>query len=224
MKSVSSRQRKQPRSQLVSARKIYSRRTVMRRTILSRASLRILFLVMAAMFIPRGAWAADGTLTDDAHISAKSSGGNFGGNPSVLVEGGNATGFLKFDLSNVPANTTGDDVIKATLKLWVGNVRTAGYFDIRRVMGAWNEGSITFTTAPSLGSVDASAVAVTSVAGNTFLTVELTGLVKDWLNGALPNNGLALSPNGSISVQFDSKENSQTSHHSQLEILLKGAV
>src|SRR5205823_3480910 len=43
-------------------------------------------------------------------------------------------------------------------------------------------------------------------------------LVQDWLNGAMPNNGLVLSPNGTVQASFDSKEAVQTSHAPQLQL------
>src|SRR5205807_1694087 len=61
-------------------------------------------------------------------------------------------------------------------------------------------------------------VPVSSV--QTFVVIDVTQLIKDWLDG-LPNNGIALVGNStSLSAQFDSKENGNTSHESQLEVSL----
>src|SRR5207237_369812 len=55
--------------------------------------------------------------------------------------------FIKFDLSTLPLGTTGTDVKKATLKLFVDKVTTNGSFEVKRVTGTWTEGSITHNTA-----------------------------------------------------------------------------
>src|SRR5262245_36465015 len=54
-----------------------------------------------------------------------------------------------------------------------------------------------------------------------FLIVDVTPAVRAWLDGALENHGLVLSANpAGVSVEFDSKENTGTSHEPQLEITL----
>src|SRR2546427_3009428 len=74
-----------------------------------------------------------GTLTDDAYTSTNSNvqSGNFSGKgPAIVVAGSNAkigdrpagpaNSYIKFKLTpSLPAGTTGDNVAKATLKLYV---------------------------------------------------------------------------------------------------------
>jgi hypothetical protein len=60
---------------------------------------------------------------------------------------------------------------------------------------------------------------------NSFLVVDATQLVQDWLNGTanggLTNDGIALVQHSSSTyVVFDSKENIVTSHEPRLEIVL----
>jgi hypothetical protein len=53
-----------------------------------------------------------------------------------------------------------------------------------------------------------------------YKAIEITSLVKDWLNGDLGNNGIVLVPLASLSAELNSKENANTSHDSALEIIL----
>ena len=54
---------------------------------------------------------------------------------------------------------------------------------------------------------------------NSFAAVDVTALVKDWLNGILANNGVALVPNTvGTQIDLDSKENSTTGHYARLDI------
>ncbi len=51
----------------------------------------------------------------------------------------------------------------------------------------------------------------------------MTDLVKAWLNGTLPNEGIEVAPGANtpfLNLAFDSKESNQTSHEPQLEIAL----
>ena len=165
---------------------------------------------------------ADGVLKGDAHTQANTPNRNFGGNGNLQVTT-NANSYLRFDLSTLPPGATGNDIAKATLRLWVNTVSTPGTFDIRRVTRAWDEATITANTAPTLGGADISGASITSQTVDSFVTVDLTPLVKDWLNGVLANNGIAILANAAnTNFRFDSKENGLTSHEPRLEIILKG--
>ncbi|PYS57154.1 MAG: hypothetical protein DMF74_26780, partial [Acidobacteria bacterium] len=56
------------------------------------------------------------------------------------------------------------------------------------------------------------------------MTIDVTQLVKDWLDNLLPNNGVALVAAGGADLTVDSKENRQTSHEPRLEIVLNHAA
>jgi hypothetical protein len=74
---------------------------------------------------------------------------------------------------------------------------------------------------PSLGSTEISSVEVGSADAQNFIAIDLTNLVRDWLDGAFDNNGIALVQDGSISVLFNSKENTASSHEARLDITLR---
>lgn len=179
------------------------------------------------MLLSSPSWAVQATLTDDTYISLASRNANFGAAPSLLVQGPSARGahtYLRFDLSNLPPGTRGSDVGRAVLKLWVNGVTSPGMFDVHPVKGGWSEGAITAVTAPPPGRDEITGVPVTLRDRNSFVLVDLTELVQDWLDRVLENNGVVLLPNAAgISVAFDSKENTATSHEPRLEITLKAS-
>jgi hypothetical protein len=177
------------------------------------------------MLVPARSAAQQATLTDDAQTSAVAPNQNFGSNASVRVSGTNIRGFFKFNLTpHLPAGTTGGRVGKATLKLFVGAVNAPGTFDIFRVNGPWNEGTVTGSTAPPLGALE-SAITLDVSQANQWVTVDLTRLVKEWLDGTLPNEGIAIVANASVgNVLFNSKENQTTSHGTSLEVVLNHAA
>jgi hypothetical protein len=184
--------------------------------------LRSLLLVVAATWAATNSYAQDGVLKDDAYTQSSTPSQNFGANANLRVASG-INSYLRFDLSTLPAGTAGSDVAKATLRLYVNTLTTAGLFDVHRVIGAWNEGTITGNSAPSLGGAEVTGIGVPAGSVDSFVTVDITSLVQDWLDGVIANNGIALLPNAAgISVRFDSKENGTTSHEPRLEITLKG--
>ena len=184
-----------------------------------------LFSLAAVLLLPGRSTAQQATLTDDAQTSAAAPNQNFGGNASVRVSGATIRGFFKFKLTpNLPPGTTGGRIGKATLKFYVGTVTTAGTFDVFRVTGVWDEATVTGNTAPPIGTLE-SAISVDATHTNQWVTLDVTQLVKDWLDGILPNEGIALVANGGVgNVLFNSKENQTTSHESRLEIVLNHAA
>ena len=176
-----------------------------------------------------------GTLTDDAYASPNSrvqSVNLAGSGPLITVAGsgaaalgrsaGPATGYIKFKLTpSLPAGTTADKIAKATLKLFVFSVDTPSSFDVLRVTGTWDEGTISPGTTLTL---DPEVAGVGVAKPLSFVAIDLTQLTKDWLSGAQPNNGIALVAGTSTSlITFDTKESPLTGHEPRLEITLVGA-
>ena len=93
---------------------------------------------LAVILLPCLCLGQQATLPDDAQTSANKPTKNFGGDQSVQVTGTTEKGFLKFKLTpNLPAGTVGSYVGKATLKLFVADVKAPGSLEIHPVLGAW---------------------------------------------------------------------------------------
>ena len=54
----------------------------------------------------------------------------------------------------------------------------------------------------------------------TFVTVDVTTAVQNWIGGVTPNNGFLIQANVSTDVHFDSKESITTSQPATLPIVL----
>jgi hypothetical protein len=183
---------------------------------------------------PGSASAQTATLTDDAYSATNpalqlANAGGLG--PAVVVAGpiavvagrtvGTANGYLRFRLtSDLPEGTTEADVARATLKLYVSILQAPSAVTVCRVNGAWTESTLApgtlLTLTPQVTGIPVSKV-------QSFLTIDVTPVVKDWISGRQPNQGLALvaATDGSF-VSFDSKESPLTGHEPTLEITLFG--
>jgi hypothetical protein len=178
-------------------------------------------LFIFAVLFPRSAVGQRATLTDDTQVSANNPNQNFGSKTSVQISGTSLRGFLKFKLTpNLPNGTTGGQIEKATLKLYLSAVNTPGSLELYRIAGTWDEVVITNNTAPATASL-LGTVFIDVTQQDRWITVDVTSVVKDWLDGVQVNNGIALvaAPSG-VNVVFNSKENQATSHEPLLEILL----
>lgn len=203
---------------------------------------RILWLVVFAagfMLSPGRAAAQSATVTDDAFLSSNSATQllNLNGQGiSLVVAGSSATfgsahvgttkTYIKFQLqSSLPPTTAAANVAKATLKLYISpGTSPSGAIDIYPVIGAWTESTLIPSSPPALSTTPfANGISVGKA--NSFLVIDVTQLVKDWLegsaNGGFDNDGIALvADTSTTSVVFDSKEDIVTSHEPRLEIVL----
>jgi carbonic anhydrase/acetyltransferase-like protein (isoleucine patch superfamily) len=193
---------------------------------LNRFCLLALLTLALVVLLPDSSLAQQSTLTDDAHTSSRPGRQNRNfGSEELLQVGTENRVFVRLRLTqNLPAGTVGNHVGKATLKLFISDVNTPGRIVVHRVTGAWNEENVTEATAPALGPAEATLTINAGQAGK-WVTIDLTQLVKDWLDGVLPNNGIALVAGaGGADVTFDSKENRRTSHEPRLGFVLNHAA
>jgi hypothetical protein len=149
---------------------------------------------------------------------------NYSTSPTVNVGGaGSYQGLIQFDLSALPAGTSSASVSKASITLFVNKLGSPGAIDIYAANGLWTEAAVNGENAPAAGLVVASQLPVTTA--STYITIDATAIVKDWLDGTFANSGILIvadpgSP--STSVLFDSKESSTTSHPAILQVTLSG--
>ena len=184
---------------------------------LSRRSGWLRGVVMFAGVLGMGRWAfaTDVTLTADAHVNSARPTVNYGGLSNISV-GGGTMGLIRFDLGTLPAGTTGSQISKATLRLYVNRVYTPGAVSVAPLTGSWSESAVTYSTVPTAGDA-AGSVAV--MEGEQFVTVDVTPVVQGWVTNPDTNFGLALSA-ATANALFDAKENDETGHAAGLDVTL----
>jgi len=148
-------------------------------------------------------------------------GTNYGTATTITVGSSSSVGLVQFDLSSLPAGVTAAQIQKATLTLFLDHVGSAGTVNIDAAASAWTEAGVTGYAPPSVGPTIASAVPVSTA--NTFITVDVTSAVQGWISMPSSNYGFMIVPTSGTSVQFDSKENLNTSHPATLTIMLASA-
>jgi Collagen triple helix repeat (20 copies)/TGF-beta propeptide len=129
---------------------------------------------------------------------------------------------MRFDLSTLPSGVA---VNKAALRVYVNTVNAGGSVDVHQVVDAWSEATLSALNSPALGALAAS-IDVAASDQDQFVTVDVTNVVRGWLDGSVPNHGIALVPSvtNPIRMAFDSKEATATSHAPELVIALDGPM
>jgi hypothetical protein len=159
------------------------------------------------------------TPSDDAYVNSAAPTTNYGSSASLNLSSGADTGFIRFDLTAVPASYTGASIAKATLKLYVHTVTTAGSFNVDLVNGTWTEEKIQSSNEPALGTTIAASIPLNTTSKLTYVEIDITPALVQWLNGTQPNDGIALVANSPLVATFDSKESTTTSHPPELDIV-----
>ena len=167
------------------------------------------------------AWAQMTPVAQDSYI-ATGSGANYGAQPTINVGGASQfQGLVQFDLSHLPAGTTGAGVAKATLLLYINNLDTSGSVNVALANGSWTEAGVNGINGPVVGAPVQSNIPV--LVPNVYVVVDVTQAVQNWLDNVTPNNGFIISgASPGVSVAFDSKESTSTSQPAQLGIILTG--
>ena len=182
----------------------------------------VTLMAFSVLLSPAQASAQTLPVTGDSYTQQGAPNANTGTGGNLFVHGSTTAdrnAYIQFSLTPLPAGLTSSNVAIATMKLFVNIVTTTGTFDVHLVTSAWNEKTITYNTAPTLGALVASAVPITASSAGGYVVINVNSAVRAWLSGT-SNFGLALVPTSgsAINVAFDSKENGNTSHDGQIEV------
>ncbi|MGH6858275.1 MAG: DNRLRE domain-containing protein [Methylocella sp.] len=190
-----------------------------------RTSVRSLALSAALIGALASSAFADSTLnvTDDTFTDDQNPFQPMGAQPSIQVgnlSGHNQAGFVRFDLTPLPAGAT---ITQALLRVFVNRVSGPGTINIFELNGAWTEATLITTNVPPTGTQVGTFSVVPSNAKN-FMLIDVTQAVKDWQSGARANNGLTFVPSNTsmFSIGLNSKENLETSHPMELLVTTPG--
>jgi hypothetical protein len=96
------------------------------------------------------------------------------------------------------------------------------------VNNAWTESKLTYNSPapiPGISATSGNPISVATASVNQFVLIEITTLARGWLNGTIPNNGIALAlTTATGAFSFDSKERVLTANGPELDFALAGSV
>jgi hypothetical protein len=100
---------------------------------------------------------------------------------------------IKFDVSEIPASTS---ISSAVLRVYyTGYYDYAGYsrtITSYRISSNWSEASVTWNTAPSIAETYGTVSLIAASSSFGWYSIDVTNLVRGWVNGTLPNYGVML--------------------------------
>jgi CubicO group peptidase (beta-lactamase class C family)/lysophospholipase L1-like esterase len=142
----------------------------------------------------------------DSFINGNAANTNYGSRGDVVVHGyGPKVGLVQFDLS--PLN--GSAISNAVFNFRLNSLRTGGNIDLQLIDEPWSESSVNFANQPAFSGTVQS-VPVTTADVGSMVSVDLTEIVQNWVNGSQPNHGLRLETSQTIKAEINSSESPGT--------------
>jgi Collagen triple helix repeat (20 copies) len=179
----------------------------------------IRFSIAALALAPIAGFAQTLAPSQDAYY-VPGNGSNFGTATTVTVGSSGSIGLVQFDLTQLPAGLTAAQIQKATLTLFLDHVNAGGSINIDTVSASTPWGELTVTGNSGISPGLAVNTSVMTNTADTFIALDATSAVQGWIATPSSNNGFMIQANTGTSVQFDSKENTSTSHPATLTIVL----
>jgi hypothetical protein len=131
----------------------------------------------------------------------------------------------RFDLSSVPAGST---IISATANFWVNDVFGGSTYTVNahRVTSPWTDLGVTWNNINSSYDLVADGSYMLSAANEgTFVSVNITSLVQEWIDNTSPNHGIMLIHDTiEGESRYASKEEPDSSLHPYLQIITASGV
>src|SRR5580704_5674313 len=179
----------------------------------------IRFAIAALALAPIAGFAQTLAPSQDVYY-VPGNGSNFGTATTITVGSSGSIGLVQFDLTQLPAGLTAAQIQKVTLTLFLDHVNLGGSINIDTVSASTPWGELTVTGNSGISPGIAVNTSVMTNTADTFIALDATAAVQGWITTPSSNNGFMIQANTGTSVQFDSKENTSTSHPATLTIVL----
>jgi hypothetical protein len=150
-------------------------------------------------------WSGSPTYKEGSYLSISTGGAGTGGFRAAL---------LWFDLSFIPA---GAPVYSATLTINQVYKTTASTIRLHEALAPWGETIVSWSSYNQSWEPLSFASFVAS-SGSGDRTADLTDMVQDWVNGVLPNYGLAMEEDAAGATQWRASEDSTESRRPRLQV------
>jgi hypothetical protein len=208
--------------------------TLMKSTQPSSAALAMAAASAIAALLTPSANALEVPVHADAHVMQNNATFNYGGGLNIGVQSNSGSvreAYLRFNPQPyLPQGVGSSDIAQVWLHLYVNTVSTPGTFKAYRVTSNWIEGrkagatesgTITWNNRPLTSSTELFSVTLSSSNEQNYIAIDVTDLVKNWIDQPGQNYGVVFKHFGTVNVAMDSKEDTSTSHPPKLDIVLK---
>lgn len=167
--------------------------------------IRKLLVFLSISLLSAGAYAEFATMVGDTHNRAGGrSGTNYGSNARLFTydpAGSERTSLLQFAMPAVEGA-----IQSAFLTIRLETLPSAGTLEVRRLLGAWDEDTVTYDTQPAVGAAVDGMRTLTNADVGTDVTIDVTPAVQAWYNAPATNFGFILVGTDGLRARFGSSD------------------
>jgi hypothetical protein len=200
---------------------------------------KLIVVAMSCLCFKAAAYGQTAVPSDNVTIQMNNNAlGQIGGGHMQIQYNANGQGvnqsndaLIRFNLSTLPAGLNPANIQSASLILFVDGGGSPGTVTVCELVATplWKASTVSGTNAPLCSAVATVSfnVSSTQLQNGSFIVVDVTAIVKDWISPTGVNNGIMLvadaPPSGinPINVQFDAMQNSGQGFPPQLQIVLQ---
>lgn len=215
---------------------IFNLNCSIKRQIFTGAALLFIFMLLSGASFAQSVFTDQFTLTDirDAYTDNTVPTSNFGSNTSLKVSYTTTTqgqttiqnfqrSFIEFDRTSLPTNLSTNDIVRATLKLYVNKVNAPasnGVY-VRPVCNTFNESTVTWNTEPFCpGFFIPTATSQAITTANQYVKIDVKSVITDLLSRGVPTFTFIIYTNTvGGNIAFDGKESGGNVPILELELL-----
>lgn len=155
---------------------------------------------------------------EDSYSSSKSTITSAYGKSGLLYANASHTAFVRFDISDYAGLIDATNVGHARLRIQLHKIIKPGAISIHKISSEWSEYPSSRRSAPSVNE-DSLAIIQTNINDSfQFVEVNVTEVVRGWLNTENSDFGLAIKSEGIANITISSKEGSKFGSAAYLEI------
>lgn len=124
------------------------------------------------------------------------------------------TSLVAFDLAFIPL---GSEVVSATFSVFQSYKSASSVVGLHRTLSLWGEATVTYS---NFGGYDPMLEGSLTTLGGGFgyLSADLSGLVQDWVDGAVVNAGVTMTESDATATNYRSSEHANVSQRPELEV------
>jgi hypothetical protein len=176
---------------------------------------RFLMALLLLLAAPLAGRAADVPVAEDTSSTPSGLSSGAGKSKSLAVQDTRAT-LLRFSLASLPLGYDADTLQSARLRIYATKVASAGDLTVHEVTAAWSEAG---GAVPTVDGTPIATVAGADVHARSFLVVDVTDTVREWLTTPEANFGLAIAAGDEgTKLAFAAKEGPGSGPAAELEI------
>jgi hypothetical protein len=132
--------------------------------------------------------------------------------------------FIRFEIGDFAGDIGAATVDRALLMVYLAKVERGGAINLHVVSEDWSEAVTSARCEPGFNALPVATIPSESVRAQQFIVIDVTAIVKAWLNAPASDHGFALVGDATAKVEIGSREGPASGYPAILQVERKAAL